>query len=164
MKTIKILTFLSMLTPSIALAAGNHTMGGCGVFYTLFGNQNNSKGTQIGQILLEWFVGTGSFISSSMSTGTSGCTESGEPMWVSRIVETFAEANFEVLKKEMATGEGEYVSTFASLLGATDENVPGLVTLMKNEYTVLFPNETTTHNEMMDHLSGVLESHSTLIS
>ena len=154
----------ALVLPSVASAAdGNFPMAGCGPWYLLFGHKDNTKGTQIGVWFLNTFVFPGPYLSSSMSSGTSGCNEKGDLRWV-RSAEIFAEANFDVLKKEMAQGDGEYVRTFATLLGANDAHVTPLVELMKQKYTALLPSEVTTHDELMTNLAAILNDRRELVS
>ena len=64
--------------------------------------------------------------------------------------------NLDSLRLEMAKGEGEFVDTFAYLLGASEAEVPTLVKYLQSEYTTLFPSSNTTSGEMLENLAGLL--------
>src|SRR4051812_2903373 len=101
------------LSPSIMMAGthGNQGMAGCGLGYMVI-RDDNSKGMQI-------LAGTTNNIvfpqTSAISSGTSGCTEDGAYKVV-KAAEAYAEVNMDTLRHEMANGQGEFVTTFASML------------------------------------------------
>ncbi|HMX95743.1 MAG TPA: DUF3015 family protein, partial [Elusimicrobiota bacterium] len=75
MKKLLALGFVAAMVPSLALAkGGNHPMGGCGLGYVLFGNNDN---TPVMQILAATTNGTSANQTFGMTSGTSGCTEDG---------------------------------------------------------------------------------------
>src|SRR5882762_9793772 len=123
MKKLLALSLVAALMPSIALARGNHPMAGCGLGYLLLSNKDNDKVTQVLGATTNGTFGTQTF---GISSGTSGCTEDGA-VKVARATEVYADVNFDSLRQEMATGEGEYVNTLASLLGATERTRPQMV-------------------------------------
>ena len=139
--------------PMAAMAVGgNHPMAGCGLGYVLFGHNDNS---QIMQILAATTNGISGNQTFGMTTGTSGCTEDGAVKFVKE-VEVFADVNLDTLRREMAAGEGEFVRTFAALLGAEGEQVDQLVATFHKEYATLFPAADTTSADMLAALSTVL--------
>ena len=142
-----------LMIPSLAMAkGGNHPMAGCGLGYVLFGNGDNSRVMQILAVTTNGTSGSQTF---GITTGTSGCTEDGAVKFVKE-AEVFAEVNLDSLKREMAMGQGEYVTSFAHLLGATEAEVPALVSLFQQNYGNLFPSATTTSGELMASLSDLL--------
>src|SRR5271169_4362483 len=116
MKKVISLSLIAALLPTLALAAGNHPMAGCGLGYLLLSNKDNEKVTQVLGATTNGTFGTQTF---GISSGTSGCTEDGA-VKVARATEVFADVNLASLRQEMSAGQGEYVNTFASLLGASD--------------------------------------------
>ena len=148
------------VAPGLVFAKGNHTMAGCGLGYVLFGNQDNSK---IMQIFAATTNGTSGNQTFGITSGTSGCTEDGAVKFV-KAAELYAEVNLDSLRREMATGQGEFVTGFASVLGASTANRPALVELFKKNYVTLFPSSQTTSTEMLSTLSQVLAGHSDLLS
>ena len=162
MKKILALSFAAAFAfPMVAGAAGgNHPMAGCGLGYVLFGHDDNSK---IKQILAATTNATSGNQTFGMSSGTSGCTEDGAVKFVKE-AEVFAEVNLDSLRREMAMGQGEYVRSFATLLGASRSQIPALINLFQKEYETLFPNATTSSGDLMVSLSSLLASHQGLIS
>ncbi len=148
------------MAPSLVLAKGNHPMAGCGLGYVLLSNKDNSKVTQILGATTNGTSGNQTF---GISSGTSGCTEDGA-VKVVKAAEVYAEVNLDSLRHDMAAGDGEFVRTFASLLGASDANVPALVSVFHANYASLFPSATISTGDMLDQLSSVLSSHKDLLS
>src|ERR1700687_45132 len=97
--------------PATARATGNHPMAGCGLGYLLFSNKDNTKATQVLGATTNGPFGTQTF---GITSGTSGCTEDGA-VKMARATDVYVDVNFDSLRQEMATGEGEYVNTLASL-------------------------------------------------
>lgn len=152
-KVMLVLTALVVAAPAVSFAkGGNHPMAGCGLGYVLFGNSDNSK---IMQILAATTNGTSGNQTFGMSSGTSGCTEDGAVKFVKE-AEVFAEVNLDSLRREMAMGDGEYVRSFAALLGTTEANMPSMLKTFQSQYTTLFPSSATTSGEMLAALSTVL--------
>lgn len=157
MKKVLALSLAVSFLPSLTLAVGNHPMGGCGLGYLLLSHADNSK---INQVLGSTTNGTFGSQTFGISSGTSGCTEDGAVKMV-RATEVFAEVNLDSLRSEMAAGQGEYVNTFASLLGAKDS--AQMVSFFQSEYSALFPTAQTTSAEMLSLLSQKLAAHPELL-
>src|SRR6266513_5540925 len=155
MKKLLSLSLATLLVPTLALAAGNHPIAGCGLGYLLFSNKDNSKVTQVLGATTNGTFGTQTF---GISSGTSGCTEDGAVKFA-KAVEVYAEVNLDSLRREMAMGQGEFVNTFASLLGATDTTRPALVKFFQSEYASLFPTGQTTSSDMLSALGTKLAQH-----
>lgn len=150
----------SVIMPSIAMAKGNHPMAGCGLGYVLLSNKDNDK---ISQILGATTNGTSGNQTFGISSGTSGCTEDGAVKIVKE-AEVYAEVNFDTLRAQMASGQGEFVNTFARLVGGQNADVIQLAQVFKSEYTSLFPSAQTTSAELLENLQSVLSNHKDLLS
>jgi hypothetical protein len=151
-KLIAVAFVLSLVLPAAVMAAGNHTMAGCGLGYVLFGHGDNSR---IMQILAATTNGTSGNQTFGITTGTSGCTEDGAVKFVKE-VEVFAEVNLDTLRLEMAKGEGEFVESFAYLLGASDAQVPQVVKMFQDNYDYLYSTPDTTSGQMLERLGSIL--------
>jgi hypothetical protein len=92
-----------------------------------------------------------------MTTGTSGCTDDGAVKFVKE-AEVYAEVNLDSLRQEMASGQGEFVTTFASLLGAQGDQIPQMVQTFQKNYAQIFPTSSTTSGQMLDNLKVVLSA------
>jgi hypothetical protein len=159
MRKVIALSLVASLLPTLAMARGNHPMAGCGLGYLLLSNKDNDKVTQVLGSTTNGTFGTQTF---GISSGTSGCTEDGA-VKVARATEVFADVNLASLRQEMAAGQGEYVSTFATLLGATDTTRPQMVRFFQTEYQNLFPKAETSSDEMLKILTDKLASHPELL-
>jgi Protein of unknown function (DUF3015) len=159
MRKVIALGVLASLLPTLAIARGNHPMAGCGLGYLLLSNKDNEKVTQVVGATTNGTFGTQTF---GISSGTSGCTEDGA-VKVARATEVFADVNLTSLRQEMATGEGEYVNTFASLLGANEATRPQMVRFFQSEYQNLFPTAETSSGDMLKTLSEKLAAHPELL-
>lgn len=148
------------MAPSLVLAKGSHPMAGCGLGYVLLSNKENSKVLQIVGATTNGTSGNQTF---GITSGTSGCTEDGAVKIV-KAAEVYAEVNLDSLRREMASGEGEYVRTFASLLGASDKNISQLVTVFHSQYASLFPTTGTSTSELLSSLETILSNHKDLLS
>src|ERR1041385_8824908 len=135
MRKLMALGLVATLVPSLALAAGNHPMAGCGLGYLLLSNKDNTKVTQVLGGTTNGTFGSQTF---GISSGTSGCTEDGAVKFA-RATEVFAEVNLDSLRREMAVGQGEFVNSFASLLGAHEATRPALLKFFQANYQDLFP-------------------------
>jgi hypothetical protein len=157
-KTVVYLSVMLSITP--VWAKGNHPESGCGLGYLLLSHNNHSK---VALILGATTNGTYGNQTFGISSGTSGCTEDGA-LNVVKATEAYTEANFDTLRREMALGQGEFVQTFATLLGATETNRPAMVALFQSHYSTLYPAISTTPDEMLNNLMGILSEHPALIS
>jgi len=158
MRKVIALGVLATLLPTLALARGNHPMAGCGLGYLLLSNKDNDKVTQI----LGGITNATGGQTFGISSGTSGCTEDGA-VKLARATEVFADVNLTSLRQEMAAGEGEYVNTFADLLGANEATRPQMVRFFQSEYQTLFPTAGTSSEEMLQTLSEKLAAHPELL-
>src|SRR5215471_19562951 len=94
-------------------------MAGCGLGSLLFGTDNS----KLMQILAATTNGTFANQTFGITSGTSNCVEGGV-VKAEREQAAFAEVNFQDLKRNMATGGGEYLASFSTLLGCEDTAKP----------------------------------------
>ncbi|MBI4397127.1 MAG: DUF3015 family protein [Elusimicrobia bacterium] len=139
------------LLPTALLAGdnGNHPMAGCGLAYVLFSNKDNTKPIQVLASTTNNLWGTQSF---GITSGTSGCTEDGAVKFV-REAELYAEINLKDLSRDMATGRGEFLEAFSSLIGVKDVKRAEFARFVQERYDALFPSGSTTSTEMLESLS-----------
>ncbi|HRY30544.1 MAG TPA: DUF3015 domain-containing protein [Elusimicrobiota bacterium] len=147
------------LFPTALMAAGNHPMAGCGLAYILFSKDNNSKAIQILASTTNNLYGTQTF---GITSGTSGCTENGTVKF-GKEAELYAEINLKELTRDMARGEGEYLGTFAGLLGVQDARRAEFFQLTQQKYGSLVPSAETSSTEMLNALSKEMASHPELL-
>lgn len=99
------------------ISGQGYGMAGCGLGSIVFGQKKGMI-----QIIAATVNGTAGSQTFGISSGTSNCVNSDQ---VAKRTELFIESNQEVLKKEIAQGQGESVSTLATLLQCSDASVLG---------------------------------------
>ncbi len=141
---------------SIAASGGNiggYGMAGCGLGALLFGT-DNSKGMQV-------LAGTtnGSFGSQTfgISSGTSNCTTAGV-VKAEKEQAAFVEVNFQDLKRNMAAGGGEFLTSFGTLLGCTDTAKVELAKLTQDKYETIVPASDTSPMQLLTSVKGQIKS------
>ena len=126
-----------MFTASAARAQG-YGMAGCGLGSLLFGNDNTT--------LMQILAGTTNNIlfpqTFAITSGTSNCTAGGV-VKAEREQAAFAEGNFQDLKRNMASGGGEFLMSFSTLLGCEDAAKPVLFKMTQEKYESILPSEKT---------------------
>lgn len=128
---------------AMASSAANYGMAGCGLGSIVMG----SKGSQVSAATTN---GTSYSQMFGITTGTSNCAEDGVALRQSE-VNSFAEANFESLKSEMAQGSGENLEVLASLMGC-DAAVMG--SSVRASYGSIFDRSDVTPGLMLDRVEA----------
>ena len=146
---------IAFIPASYALA--EDTGPGCGVGQMIFPNNNKI----IPQILAATTNGTFANQLFGITTGTLGCTNDGI-VKNDRKVDVFASVNFQNLKQDMAQGQGEYLSSLATLIGIPDEHQGDFFALTQEKYTSLLKSQDTTSGEMLIAMNQELSVHPTL--
>ncbi len=140
---------LTLAFASNGLAAG-YGAAGCGFGGMLI--KENKILHQIGAWFLNGILGNQTF---AMTSGTSDCSGMGV-VTAANEQETFVEANYDTLAKEMAVGGGENLSTLASLLGCSTEQAGDFGIFTQEHYDTLFQTAETTPTEMLVALKSGL--------
>jgi hypothetical protein len=106
---------LLSLQPGVVFAANPDNGPGCGLGKLAWGDFKGQK--QIApQVMMATTNGTFGSQTFGISFGTSGCTNNGVIMRT-ELVHAFASVTFENLQQEMAQGQGEHLTSLATLLG-----------------------------------------------
>ena len=145
------------LLAGTAARAENYGMAGCGLGSLVF-KDNNGTGPQI---LAATTNGTFASQTFGITSGTSNCA-SGGIIKAQREQAAFAEVNFQDLKRNMATGGGEFLTSFASLLGCEDQAKPALAKMTQAKYESILPTEKTSPIEMLSGVKSQIKADSTL--
>ncbi len=135
-----------LFTASAARAQG-YGMAGCGLGSLLFGNDN----TVLMQILAATTNGTFDSQTFGITSGTSNCTVGGV-VKAEREQAAFAEVNFQDLKRNMASGGGEFLTSFSTLMGCEDSAKPVFFKMTQEKLEVILPSE---KSGPMDLIAGV---------
>ena len=125
-------------------AHAQYGMAGCGLGSLIFGNDNGA----FKQILAATTNGTFASQTFGITSGTSNCVSAGV-VKAEREQAAFAEVNFQDLKGNMAAGGGEYLASFATLLGCEDSAKPGFAKMTQDKLEVLVPSPSTTPIQML---------------
>ena len=158
---IMVAAFFLPVSPVLA-DIGSDDGPGCGLGNILFNELGG--GSNYNKVLHQTLAGTTNVIGGqtfAITSGTSGCTNDGF-VKNDKKVDVFASVNFENLKEEMAQGQGEYLTSLASLLGVSDKHQPDFFALTQERYESLYKTESTTSGEMLVALNHELASHPTL--
>jgi hypothetical protein len=92
-----------------------------------------SIGAQVLQATTNGTFGSQTF---GISSGTSGCTNDGT-VFASEKVNVFATVNFENLAQEMAQGQGEHLTSLATLMSIPAEQHGVFFSMAQEKYTTL---------------------------
>lgn len=114
-----------------AAFAADYGSAGCGLGSLAF---KNNDMTQVLAATTNGSFGSQTF---GMTFGTSGCNNDGL-VKVGMARESFIEANYKDLSRDVAKGNGEYVTSLAKLYGYTPENTWQFTQLLQKNHTVIF--------------------------
>lgn len=137
-----------MSVSSVALADGYGTAG-CGLGSIVFGDKPG-----IIQVLAATTNGTFGTQTFGITSGTSNCSSS-EPSAGS--AKAFVETNREALAKDVARGNGETISSLATLAGCADATAVG-ATLQQN-FSSIFPEASVTDQQVGQSVVDTLKAH-----
>ncbi len=77
-------------------------------------------------------------------------------------VQAFVAMNFDNLQQDMARGEGEYLTSFGTLLGVPDDQFGEFSKLARENYTVWIPSAKATPSTMLTAVSRELSGNPSL--
>jgi Protein of unknown function (DUF3015) len=140
-----------MFGASSARAQG-YGMAGCGLGSVLFGRDNSV----LMQVLAATVNGTG-VQTFGITSGTSNCV-SGGVVKAEREQAAFAEVNFQDLKRNMAAGGGEFLTSFSTLLGCEDSAKPAFFKMSQNRYESILPSENATPMQLLAGIKAQIKS------
>ncbi len=127
------LAALTLLLSSLALAGG-YGAGGCGLGSQIF--KKNSFVSQTFAMSTNQYFG----VSSSITSGTSGCDAKGFVQNDSSGQILYAEQNLESLTEEMAAGAGERLVAFSQVMGcAGTQGAKAFADMTREKFSSLVP-------------------------
>ena len=149
---------LSAASAAYALGASDPNIG-CGWGTALFEGKTDKKiPAMLGSTTNAYF--TQIF---GISSETAGCTVKGGIVLNEKKQATYAEVNLQKLSKEMAQGGGEYLSAFATLMGAKSEaQKRAFFKLTQENFASLFPTANTDSATMLKNLRVAMSVDPTL--
>lgn len=143
-----LLLLVALIIPASAWA-GN--VGECGWGSKLFDGQ---KGIAP-QVLAVTTNGTSGNQTFAITTGTSGCTQSGvvRSSWKTAM---YLDSNMEKVARDMSVGQGESLESLASLMGVEEQDKGLFFQTMKENFSVIFSSENVTSKQVVVSLRGVV--------
>ena len=119
----------------LALAIHPDNGSGCGLGKMLWADYSHQQaiGPQVLQATTNGTFGNQTF---GISTGTSGCTNDGT-IFASEKANVFTSVNFDNLSQEMAQGQGEHLTSLATLMGIPAEQHSEFFAMTQEKYTTL---------------------------
>jgi hypothetical protein len=157
----KILIVLAaMATASAAYALGASDANiGCGWGSSLFQGKTDAR---IPALLGATTNGTYTQ-TFGISSDTAGCNMKGGWVKNDKQQAAYAEVNLQRLSKEMAQGGGEYLSAFATLMGANNEAArQAFIKMTQDKYASLFPTANTDSATMLKNLRAEMAANPAL--
>lgn len=141
--------YLAFAVAALASAAhaGGQNDAGCGLGSMLF-----KEDKPVHQILAATTNGTFGNQTFGITTGTLGCT-SGGLIKASREREVFTATNLRALERELAAGQGQYVSSLAALTGCKAEPFAAFA---KANYEKILPSASTGSAELLSNLDKAI--------
>ncbi|GJL59029.1 MAG: hypothetical protein NPIRA03_18860 [Nitrospirales bacterium] len=149
--------FLVMGMSGMALGNPPNNGPGCGLGKLAWGDSSQKESIG-GQVMMATTNGTFGSQTFGISSGTSGCTNDGK-IFASEKVNVFAAINFDNLAQEMAQGEGEHLTSLATLMGIPVVQQPAFFAMTQEKYTTLVQSGESSpkavvaaiHDAMVDH-------------
>lgn len=164
----KILSVVSMIALMAFIAtpasAGKYGMAGCGLGSMVFGPSGEAGGSignsKISEVLAATTNGTFGSQTFGITTGTSNCTDGGSAM-IEKEQELFAEVSYDEISREMAKGEGEYLTAFATVMGCSADVHGDFAAATKASYGKIFSAQATA-GDVVSSVKSVLRSDASL--
>jgi hypothetical protein len=94
----------------------------------------------------------------AISSGTSGCTNDGK-IFASEKINVFTAMNFDNLAQEMAQGQGEHLTSLATLMGVPEENHQAFFAMTQENYTTLVQAGETSPKAVVKALHDAMAGH-----
>lgn len=163
-----------MIRTVVAIAAFTFLLGVAGV--SLAANPDNGPGCGLGklawsdysgqkqiapQVLMATTNGTFGSQTFGISTGTSGCTNDGT-VFSAEQVNVFAAINFDNLSQEMAQGQGEHLTSLATLMEIPADQHQTFFALTQEKYTLLIQEGEISPKAVVKAIHDAMNNHPVL--
>lgn len=144
----------------LAMAANPDTGPGCGLGKLAWSDYKGQKeiAPQVLMATTNGTFGSGTF---GISSGTSGCTNDGKIMAEQKTT-MFAQINFENLSQEMAQGQGEHLTSLATLMGVPAEHQAAFFAMTQERYTSLVKTGEASPVAMVKAINDAIATHPVL--
>ncbi|HAH08163.1 MAG TPA: hypothetical protein DCM05_16835 [Elusimicrobia bacterium] len=143
---------------AIPVQAGNYSYAGCGLGAVIWGKNNNRAVQTLATTTNSTFYSQ----SLGITSGTSECTDGGVAK-KEMAREIFVAANLKDVTREMAAGQGEFVTALGTLSGCTQNVLPDFLRAVQNHYQTIVPTATTEARQIVHGLDNVI-AHNAILS
>ena len=153
-KWIAVLGAIAIVAPMTAMA---DNVGSCGWGSKLFEGQQGIAP----QVLAVTTNGTSGNQTFGITSGTSGCTQNGvvSSTWKTAM---FIDGNKTKLTRDVALGQGETLTSLASLIGIQSKDRDAFYRVAQENFKTIFPSESVTTGEVQASLRAVIASNAEL--
>lgn len=154
MKKILLGAVLSVLLVAPAFAVNSNT--GCGlgsILWSELGKEGNNQ-PLVFQILEATTNGTFGSQTFGITTGTSNCKKPSAFVQSEKLNE-FVLQNMDNLMKDIAAGKGEYLATYAELMGVPSAERPAFYSAMQKNFGAIFTSEKVEMAQVVDNISAI---------
>lgn len=143
-----------LMSSGIAYGAGTaQDNTGCGLGTMIFG-ENDSILLQIFAVTTNGTLGNQTF---GITSGTSDCKQPSKIVNNERLKE-FVVTNADTLAKDIASGRGEALDTFAELIDLPAANRAATYSVLQANFTKIFTSEKVEAAEIIDNIATILNS------
>jgi hypothetical protein len=153
--------FLVMGMSGIALGNPPNNGPGCGLGKLAWAETSVSKENIAPQVMMATTNGTFGSQTFGISSGTSGCSNDGK-VWASEKVNVFTALNFDNLSQEMAQGQGEHLTSLATLMGIPKEQHQEFFAMTQENYTILVQAGESSPKAVVKAMHDAMEGHTVL--
>jgi opacity protein-like surface antigen len=152
MKKILMAVALAVVMSSSAFAASARNNVGCGLGTIMWENKaDNSTLFQAFQATTNGTSGTQTF---GISSGTSECQTNSKFVQNEKLIH-FVQANMDNLAKDIATGKGETLDTFAEMLGVAPTQTASFNASLQANFDKIYTSENIVLAEVIDNAVNV---------
>ena len=153
--------FLVMGMSGIAFGNPPNNGPGCGLGKLAWAETSVSKENIAPQVMMATTNGTFGSQTFGISSGTSGCSNDGK-VWASEKVNVFTALNFDNLSQEMAQGQGEHLTSLATLMGIPQEQHQDFFAMTQEKYTILVQAGESSPKAVVKAMHDAMEGHTVL--
>ena len=134
---------------------------GCGLGHLAWSGGSANQNAIATQVLMATTNGTFGSQTFGISSGTSGCSNDGTIVMKEK-VNVFAAVNFDNISQEMAQGQGEHLTSLATLMGIPAENHQDFFSMTQAKYTSLVQNGETSPKAVISAIYDAMGGHPVL--
>ena len=147
---------LSVCASALSIAS-SHVMAsdngpGCGVGQMLFKGQSGLLSHSVAGSTNQWLGQP-----FAITTGTSGCDTS-QSVQRSDDKEVFMAYNMDSLSQEIAQGQGDHLTTLASIFGVDKKDQSTFTATLQNEYSTVFSSSTASTSDVIAAIDSIMQN------